>query len=80
MLIKEIEETTRPKVKAVKIETSKEAEFKINSILPQLKRLLNWLIQNNFEKALEIVTICICRRRKKFKTRKVELKIKELDS
>jgi len=62
-LIHEIEEKKRRRVKSVKTQTD-EADFQIGSIWPQLKDLITWLMKNDIMKGIELLKLCICRRRR----------------
>ena len=75
-LIKEVEEKKRRKVMIVKYEAPEEKEeFTIGSIWPQLKELLLWLMKNNIQKGMELLQLCICRRRKEVES--YEKRVKE---
>ena len=73
-LIDEIEESKRARVRSAKT-VSTEDELQLKNIWPQLKKVLKWLLKNNFERALELLGI-VAPQRQKLKTRKVKLKNK----
>ena len=60
-LIHEIDDKKKIRVMSVKTRT-KEAEFQIGSIWPQLKNLLTWLMKNDIMKGIELLKLFICRR------------------
>ena len=57
----EIEKKKKAKIRTVKIEPE-EDEFELMTIWPQLTKVLNWLLRNKFDKALEVLNIVLKRR------------------
>ena len=66
-LIDEIEKTKEAKTTKAKVEESKDDDFELKSLWPQLSKVVKWLIQNQFDKALEVMRLIICRRRYEIK-------------
>ena len=67
-MIEEIEKTKKMRVKNLRTE----GEFRIDSIWPQLTKVINWLLRNQFENAISFMHLIICRKKekKKKKTKK----------
>jgi len=64
MLIDEIEDVRRMKVKTLRAERlEEETGFRISSIWQPLKKLLIWLMKNDIAKGVELLKLCIIRRR-----------------
>ena len=61
-LIDEIEQMKRVKLRPIRIE-AKEDDFELQSIWPQLSKVLKWLIVNEVDKAVEVIKV-VARRRK----------------
>ena len=57
-LIEEIERAKKMQIKTAKTED----EYRNESIWPQLKNAINWLLKNQFERAVELMQMVICRR------------------
>ena len=55
--------TKGAKVKTVKVEETNVDTFELKSLWPQLSKVVKWLIQNQFDKAIEVMKLIICRRR-----------------
>ena len=62
-LIDKIEAKKGARVKLIKTEKLEKYEFKLQSIWPQLLKVLNWLIRNQVDKAMEIMHLVIRRRK-----------------
>ena len=66
----------------MKIKTAKAAEdeLRIESVWPQLKNAINWLLKNQVESAVELTKMVICRRRKEKEedNTKVETQVKSM--
>ena len=63
-LIEEIEAFKKARVKAMRAEKQEEEKgFRIGSIWEQLKKLLIWLMKNDINKGVELLKLCIIRRR-----------------
>ena len=73
-LIEDIERVKRIKVKTMKTESTEE-EFQLKSIWPQLTNVINWLLKNQFERAVKLMRLVICRRRKEIEDE--EAKVEE---
>ena len=76
-LIHEIEEKRRTRIKALKVQASKEEEFQITSIWPQLKELLTWLMKNDVMKGLELLKVCFCRRRRELDAQEKRIEVQK---
>ena len=50
------------KIKPVKVE-KEEHDFELQSIWPQLSKVLKWLIVNEVDKAVEVLKVVACRRK-----------------
>ena len=61
-LIDEIETLKGSKVKTLKTK-EEDDDFELQSIWPQLSKVLKWLIVNKVEKAVEVLKLVICGRR-----------------
>ena len=59
MLIDEIEMLKGAKIKSVKTEKEND-EFELQSVWPQLSKVLKWLIRNQLDKAVEVMKLVIC--------------------
>jgi hypothetical protein len=57
-LSNEIERAKRTKVKTMKTESTEEY-FQLKNIWPQLKNVNNWLLQNQFERAVELTRLVV---------------------
>ena len=73
-LIDEIERSKGAKVKSIKTEAAEE-DFELTNIWPQLSKVINWLVKNQFKKAMELMRLVICRRRKEIEDE--EAKVEE---
>jgi hypothetical protein len=60
-LIEKIEMMKRVNLRPVKIE-AQEDEFELQSVWPQLSKVLKWLIVNKVDKAVEVLKVVACRR------------------
>ena len=62
-MIDEIERANGAKIKTIKTE-SKEEDFELKNIWPQLTKVISWLLKNQFGRAVELMRLVICRRRR----------------
>ena len=62
-MIDEIEARKGAKVKTAKTEKTEEDEFELQSVWPQLSKVLKWMTRNQFDKAIEVLKLVIGRRR-----------------
>jgi hypothetical protein len=60
--VKLIKKRKEEKAAKTKIEDSKD-DLDLKSLWPQLAKVVRWLIQNQFDKAIELMTLIMCRRR-----------------
>ena len=51
----------RVKLRPIRVE-AKEDDFELQSIWPQLSKVLKWLIVNELDKAIEVIKVVACRR------------------
>ena len=59
-LIEEIERMKRAKLRPIRVEAP-EDELELQSIWPQLSKVLKWLIVNEVDKAVEVILVVACR-------------------
>lgn len=59
--LESIEEIERAKMTQIKTEKDDKDEFNIESIWPQLKNAVSWLLKNQVEGATELIKMIVCR-------------------
>ena len=71
-LIDEIERFKGASVKTLKTEREDD-DSELQSLWPQLRKVLSWLVRNEFDKAVELSKLIVCRRKHELEKEKARI-------
>jgi hypothetical protein len=75
-IIDEIEQMKRAKLRPIRVE-AKEDDFELQSIWPQLSKVLKWLIFNEVDKAIEVIKVVACTRKFELEKERERVSLRE---